>query len=118
MIALPGRQAEGVEENDKIARGWPGRPSGQTSASAPAGTSNIEAMPAKRRVAIYARISTLDGGRDTRDQLRRLRARYERAGHEVVAEYVDHAGDGEGLAELLAATARDEFDLVLFWSLD
>jgi DNA invertase Pin-like site-specific DNA recombinase len=78
----------------------------------------------KRRVAIYARVSTHDKGQDPENQLLQLRAWCERAGHGLVFEYVEHESgtkgerDRKAFAELLAAAARREFDLVLFWSLD
>ena len=78
----------------------------------------------KRRVAIYARVSTHDKGQDPENQLLQLRAWCERAGHELAVEYVEHESGTKGergrkaFAELLAAAARREFDLVLFWSLD
>ena len=59
-----------------------------------------------------------------REPAAQLRAWCARAGHELVAEYVEHEGGAKGerdrkaFAELLAAAARREFDLVLFWSLD
>jgi DNA invertase Pin-like site-specific DNA recombinase len=78
-----------------------------------------------RRVAIYARVSTHDNkGQDPENQLLQLRAWCARAGQELVREYVEHESgtkgerDRKAVAELLAAAARREFDLVLFWSLD
>jgi DNA invertase Pin-like site-specific DNA recombinase len=77
-----------------------------------------------RRVAIYARVSTHDKGQDPENQLLQLRAWCAHAGHELVREYVEHESgtkgecDRKAFAELLAAAARREFDLVLFWSLD
>jgi DNA invertase Pin-like site-specific DNA recombinase len=80
-----------------------------------------------RRVAIYARVSTHDKGQDPENQLLQLRAWCGHAGHELVREHVEHVEhesgakgerDRKAFAELLAAAARREFDLVLFWSLD
>ena len=68
--------------------------------------------------------STHDKGQDPENQLLQLRAWCERAGHELHREYVEHESgtkgerDRKAFAELLAAAARREFDLVLFWSLD
>jgi DNA invertase Pin-like site-specific DNA recombinase len=78
----------------------------------------------RKGVAIYARVSTHDKGQDPENQLLQLRAWCERAGHELVAEYVEHESGNKGerdrkaFAALLSAAARREFDLVLFWSLD
>lgn len=78
----------------------------------------------KRRVAVYARVSTHDKGQDPANQLLQLRAWCDHAGHELVREYVEHESGTKGergrraFAELLGAAARREFDLVLFWSLD
>jgi DNA invertase Pin-like site-specific DNA recombinase len=82
-------------------------------------------MPTRsRRVAVYARVSTHDKGQDPENQLMQLRAWCARAGHELVAEHVEHESgtkgerDRKAFAALMAAAARREFDLVLFWSLD
>ena len=42
------------------------------------------------RVGIYARVSTLGKGQTTENQLRELREWCQRAGHEIVQEYVEH----------------------------
>lgn len=75
------------------------------------------------KVAIYARVSTDD--QTTDNQLRELRAWAERAGHEVVAEYVDNGISGakgrSGRPEfdrLLKDAVRRKFDLVAAWSVD
>jgi len=78
----------------------------------------------KRRVAIYARVSTTDKGQDPENQLRQLRSWCERMGHEIAEEFVEHesgrkgAEDRQALSALLSAAHRRQFDLVLFWSLD
>lgn len=75
------------------------------------------------RVAIYARVSTDD--QTTENQLLELRAWAARAGHSVVAEYVDHGISGAKGREarpqfdkLLKDAVRRKFDLVAAWSVD
>jgi DNA invertase Pin-like site-specific DNA recombinase len=81
-------------------------------------------MPAVKRVAIYARVSTDGKGQDPENQLRQLRTWCERMGHQVVAEYVEHESGGKGVeqrkeyARLFADAARRQFDMVLVWALD
>ena len=76
------------------------------------------------RVAIYARVSTDDKGQDPENQLRELRAWCANAGHQLVAEYVDHESGRKGtnkrkqFAGLFADASKRKFDCVLFWSLD
>jgi len=76
------------------------------------------------RVAIYARVSTEDRGQDPENQLAQLRAWCAAAGHEIVAEYVDHASGGKDaskrprFAAMLADAHRRQFDVVLCWALD
>ena len=77
------------------------------------------------RVALYARVSTVDKGQDADNQLRELRrfVRSKRAeGWAKASEYVDHAsgknGDRPQFRRLLQDAAERNFDLVLFWSLD
>jgi DNA invertase Pin-like site-specific DNA recombinase len=81
-------------------------------------------MEQRMRVAIYARVSTDDRGQDPENQLAELRAWCAAAGHEIVAEYVDHASGGKGadkrpqFAAMLDAAHRRQFDLLLVWALD
>ncbi len=76
------------------------------------------------RVAIYARVSTEDHGQDPENQLAQLRAWCDAAGHEIVAEYVEHASGGKDaskrprFAAMLDAAHRRQFDVVLCWALD
>jgi len=76
------------------------------------------------RVAIYARVSTEDRGQDPENQLAQLRAWCGAAGHEIVAEYVEHASGGKDaskrprFAAMLADAHRRQFDVVLCWALD
>lgn len=81
-------------------------------------------MPANRRVAIYARVSTTDKGQDPENQLAQLRAWCDQGGHEIVSEYVEHESGRKGadarqaLSQLLSDAHQRKFDLVLFWALD
>jgi DNA invertase Pin-like site-specific DNA recombinase len=74
------------------------------------------------KTAIYARVSTDDRGQDPENQLRELRAWCEAAGHEVVAEYIDHDtgknGKRKQLTALFEDAAKRKFGLVVFWALD
>jgi DNA invertase Pin-like site-specific DNA recombinase len=76
------------------------------------------------RVAIYARVSTLDKGQDPENQLRELRAWCANSGHTIAQEYVEHETGRKGadkrkrFAALFEDAAKRKFDLVLFWALD
>lgn len=78
----------------------------------------------KTRVAIYARVSTIDKGQSTENQVLQLRRWCKDAGHVVIREYVDRESGGKGTAgraefgALLCDASRRKFDLVLFWALD
>lgn len=77
------------------------------------------------RVAVYARVSTVDKGQDYENQFRELR-RFVTAkkgeGWRLAAEYVDRAsgknGERREFQRLFRDAAERKFDLVLFWSLD
>ena len=76
----------------------------------------------KRRVAIYARVSTATE-QSPEMQLRDLRELAERRGFEVVREYVDTGFSGAtdsrpALNDLLADARRGRFEAVLVWKLD
>jgi DNA invertase Pin-like site-specific DNA recombinase len=78
---------------------------------------------AMKRVAIYARVST--DAQTTENQLRELRAAAERAGWEIVGEFIDHAVSGAKgrdqrpqLDKMLKAAARRQFDVIAAWSVD
>ena len=74
------------------------------------------------KTVIYGRVSTRDKGQDVENQLVQLREFCQRSGWTLAHEYVDHASAKTGkrpqFQAMLAAAARKEFDLVLFWSLD
>jgi DNA invertase Pin-like site-specific DNA recombinase len=76
------------------------------------------------RVAIYARVSTLDKGQDPENQLRELRAWCANSGHTITREYVEAETGRKGadkrkrFAALFEDAAKRKFDLVLFWALD
>lgn len=84
-------------------------------------------MPAKptnlpTRVALYARVSTLDKGQDPETQLRPLREYAQRRGFAVVEEYVDQAsGTSEERTQykrMMAAAKKRQLDVVLVWRYD
>jgi DNA invertase Pin-like site-specific DNA recombinase len=77
--------------------------------------------PNKMRVAIYARVSTIDKGQDTENQLAELR-RYATAQGWEIKEFIDHVSgkhaDRDAFQAMFTAAERREIDVVLFWSLD
>lgn len=93
-----------------------------TKKSSPAGTPKGVRRGALR-VAIYARVSTDD--QTTDNQLLELRTWADRAGHTVVAEYVDNGISGAKgrdarpqFDKMLKDAVRRKFDLVAAWSVD
>ncbi len=75
-----------------------------------------------KRVAIYARVSTLDKGQDPETQLLQLREYVGRRGFDLAGEYVDYAtGTNEDRANyqrLLQDVRRRLVDVVLVWRYD
>ncbi len=75
-----------------------------------------------KRVALYARVSTLDKGQDPETQLRPLREYAQHRGFVVAAEYVDQAsGTSEERREyktMMAAAKKRQLDVVLVWRYD
>ena len=76
-----------------------------------------------KRAAIYGRVSTKD--QTTDNQMRELREIAERAGWEVVDEFVDHGVSGAKGRDkrpqfdaLCKAVVRREVDVVMSWSVD
>jgi DNA invertase Pin-like site-specific DNA recombinase len=79
----------------------------------------------RKRAAIYARVSTRNGHQDPETQLLALRQVAERAGWEVVEEYVDHGISGSkgrdkrpAFDRMLKDAARRKFDVLAAWSVD
>ncbi len=77
-----------------------------------------------KRAAIYARVSTKNG-QTPQNQIIRLRDVAERAGWEVVEEFVDHGISGAkgrngrpAFDRLCKAATRREIDVVMAWSVD
>jgi DNA invertase Pin-like site-specific DNA recombinase len=78
---------------------------------------------AKKRAALYARVST--DHQTTANQLQELRAVAERMGWKVVAELKDHGISGAkgrehrpAFDQLLRGAVRRDFDIVMAWSVD
>jgi DNA invertase Pin-like site-specific DNA recombinase len=74
------------------------------------------------RVALYARVSTLNG-QDPEMQLSELREYASRRGWSITSEYVDQGVSGSKesrpeLNELMADAHRRKFDAVLVWKID
>ena len=76
----------------------------------------------RQRVALYARVSTINGQQDPEMQLRELREYAGRRGWHITDEYTDHSisGSRESLPELnrLMVDAQRRFDAVLVWKID
>src|SRR5215471_15824036 len=79
-------------------------------------------MVAPKRVAIYARVSTVDKGQDPETQLRALREYAARRGLVPVGEYSDYASgtrdDRPQYQALLTAARKRQVDVVLVWRYD
>lgn len=75
-----------------------------------------------KRVALYARVSTLDKGQDPETQLRPLREYADRRGFQIQGEYVDTAsGTTEGRTQyqaMLELARKRKLDVVLVWRYD
>ena len=74
------------------------------------------------RVALYARVSTLDKGQDPEMQLRELREYCQRRDWSVAGEYVDHLSGTKDnrpeLNRLMAEAHKRRFDVVVVWRFD
>jgi DNA invertase Pin-like site-specific DNA recombinase len=75
------------------------------------------------KIALYARVSTLDKGQDPTMQLRELREYCQRRGWTVTGEYVDVGVSGSKdsrpeLNRLMTDAHRRNFDAVLVWRFD
>ncbi len=79
-------------------------------------------MVAQKRVALYARVSTLDKGQDPETQLVGLREYAARRGFILAGEYVDYASglrdDRPHYRRLVEATRKHHIDVVLVWRYD
>src|SRR5262250_2063887 len=79
-------------------------------------------MLTQKRVAIYARVSTLDKGQDPETQLVGLREYATRRGFVLVGEYVDYASglrdDRPQYRRLVEAARQRHIDVVLVWRYD
>ena len=79
-------------------------------------------MESPKRVAIYARVSTVDKGQDPETQLVFLREYAARRGFHLVGEYVDYASgtreDRPQYRKLLNLTRKRQVDVVLVWRYD
>ena len=78
-----------------------------------------------KRAAIYARVSTRNGHQDPEVQLMALRQVAERAGWQIVEEYVDHGISGAkgrdkrpAFDRLMKDATRRRFEVVMAWSVD
>jgi DNA invertase Pin-like site-specific DNA recombinase len=75
-----------------------------------------------KRVALYARVSTLDKGQDPETQLVQLREYAKARSFEVITEFIDYAsGTSEDRTQykLMMATAKKrKIDVVLVWRYD
>src|SRR5712691_7223338 len=74
------------------------------------------------RVALYARVSTINGQQDPEMQLRELRAYCTRRGWEISSEYVDRISGAKdkrpALDRLMADAHQRRFDAVVVWRFD
>ena len=79
-------------------------------------------MVSHKRVAIYARVSTIDKGQDPETQLITLREYAQRRGFQIVGEYIDYASgtreDRPKYREMLKVARKRQLDVVLVWRYD
>ena len=75
-----------------------------------------------KRVALYARVSTLDKGQDPETQLVQLRGYAQARNFEVITEFIDYAsGTTEDRTQyklMMAAAKKRKIDVVLVWRYD
>ncbi len=75
-----------------------------------------------KRVALYARVSTLDKGQDPETQLGQLRDYAQRRNFEVIGEFIDYASgttqDRIQYKLMMAAAKKRKLDVVLVWRYD
>lgn len=76
----------------------------------------------KKRVAIYARVSTLEKGQDPETQLLQLREFVRRRGFEIIGEFVDYASgkteQREQYKAMLGLVRKRQIEVVLVWRYD
>ena len=75
-----------------------------------------------KRVALYARVSTLNKGQDPQTQLEQLRDYDQRRNFEVIGEFIDHASgttqDRIQYKLMMEAARKRKLDVVLVWRYD
>jgi DNA invertase Pin-like site-specific DNA recombinase len=81
-----------------------------------------DVMVTHKRVAIYARVSTVDKGQDPETQVMALRQYAEQRGFTIVGEYIDYASgareDRPRYRALLEVARKRQIDVVLVWRYD
>lgn len=74
------------------------------------------------RVALYARVSTLDRGQDPETQLIQLREYAQRRNFEIVGEFIDFASgtseERKHYRQMMEAAKKRKIDVVLVWRYD
>jgi len=80
------------------------------------------AITSNLRVALYARVSTLDKGQDPETQLIQLREYAKRRNFEIIGEFIDYAsGTSEERKQyklMMEAAKKRKIDVVLVWRYD
>jgi len=75
-----------------------------------------------KRVALYARVSTLDKGQDPETQLKQLREYAQRRNFEIIGEFIDYASgtsqDRTQYKMIMEAAKKRKVDVVLVWRYD
>ena len=75
-----------------------------------------------KRVALYARVSTLDKGQDPETQLGQLRDYAQRRNFDVIGEFIDYASgttqDRVQYKLMMEAARKRKLDVVLVWRYD
>ena len=74
------------------------------------------------RVALYARVSTLDKGQGPETQLMKLRQDAQRRNFEIIGEFIDFASGGSQESKqyklMMEAAKKRKIDVVLVWRYD
>ena len=75
-----------------------------------------------QRVALYARVSTLDKGQDPETQLIQLREYAKRRNFEIIGEFIDYASgtseERKQYKQMMEAAKKRKLDIVLVWRYD